>query len=401
MTANSRRLLFVWPEYPPAFGGMQVHGVEIARYLQAAGIQLVVVTYVPTGATRVRAAEIDEANPFETRRILPRGSFSAVLEKLCKLRDELSPTVVFSSQAAFAPVFFPHIRFVCRSAGNDVLRPWIGPRNVSSSVLRTLPEKEIDDRLRDNRKWVHHALRRCSVVLCNSEWTATQVRALGCFNARVILGGVDTERFRQFSRDRIRACFGNLRGPVAVIAARHVKKKGIDTALRALPLVRNDQLQLLIAGTGPESRRLRELVIQLGLHRRVRFVGPLPHDQLPYLIGLSDIVLVPSRSVFDERRGAVDYETMGRIACEAAACGVPVVASRIGGLPEVVRHGETGILVQPDDPIELAAAVDSILDFPTSAIRMGEAARAFAVTKLSFNAVGEATLDCLYPGSNA
>ena len=84
--------------------------------------------------------------------------------------------------------------------------------------------------------------------------------------------------------------------------------------------------------------------------------------------------------------------------CEAAACGVPTVASRCGGIPEVVLDGETGVLTRPNDPEGVASAVDSLLADPERARAMGERARAWAVEALSFARVNDETLRWLGGG---
>lgn len=174
-------------------------------------------------------------------------------------------------------------------------------------------------------------------------------------------------------------------------------KKGIDVAVRAMALLDADA-RLVIAGRGPETPTLVRLARELGLGDRVSFAGPIAHDALPWLLAMADLVLVPSRSVYDPRRFAVDHETMGRIVCEAAACGTPVVASRCGGIPEVVRDGHTGLLVEPGSPDDLAGAVRSILDDTVRRDAMGLASRRWAAEALSFDRVNVATLDRLMPG---
>jgi starch synthase len=115
-------------------------------------------------------------------------------------------------------------------------------------------------------------------------------------------------------------------------------------------------------------------------------------------LAAADVALAPSRDVYDPRRLAIDYETMGRMICEAAACGVPTVASRCGGIPEVVLDGETGVLTRPNDPESVAAAVDSLLADPERARAMGGRAREWAVDALSFERVNAETLRWLNGG---
>ena len=109
-----------------------------------------------------------------------------------------------------------------------------------------------------------------------------------------------------------------------------------------------------------EVARLRELVHELGVDDQVRFVPPQPHHILSSYYRAADAVIVPSRS-----------ESFGLVALEASACGVPVVASAVGGLLTLVDHGETGYLVPDRDPAVFAHYLREIVDHPSHAEGLG------------------------------
>jgi D-inositol-3-phosphate glycosyltransferase len=127
-------------------------------------------------------------------------------------------------------------------------------------------------------------------------------------------------------------------------------------AIRALYELGDPTAELVIVGgaSGPEgdteTRRAHGLVDELGLHERVRFVEPQPHHILSTYYRAADVVLAPSRS-----------ESFGLVALEAAACGIPVVASAVGGLLSLVDDGRTGRLIDGRDPADYARAVREIL----------------------------------------
>ena len=103
---------------------------------------------------------------------------------------------------------------------------------------------------------------------------------------------------------------------------------------------------MVLVGNGPERALVEARAVALGVRAQVAFVDPVEQiADLGPLLGLGDLFLLPSET-----------ESFGLAALEALACGVPVVASNVGGLPEVVRHGETGLLVPPRDPPALARA---------------------------------------------
>ncbi|MBE0335645.1 glycosyltransferase family 4 protein [Paenibacillus sp. 23TSA30-6] len=161
---------------------------------------------------------------------------------------------------------------------------------------------------------------------------------------------------------------------IVLYAGRLVSGKGVHRLLKALPgIVRAcPDVLLLIAGSAyygqsrftPYSASLHRQTRKLRLGKHVKFLDYVPHPALASLYQLADVTVVPS----------VGSEAFGLVNLEAMAAGVPVVASRTGGIPEVVRHGETGWLVSPSPgEQEMAAAVIGLLQQPDLRRRMGEA----------------------------
>jgi glycosyltransferase involved in cell wall biosynthesis len=148
--------------------------------------------------------------------------------------------------------------------------------------------------------------------------------------------------------------------------------KGFDLAVRALPLLRRryPSLRLVLAGDGPSRHDLEGLAEREGVAGATDFVGMVPHAAVPRLMNEATLVGIPSRR-----------ETFGLVAVEAALMARPVVAARTGGLPEVVAHGETGLLVEAESSAELAAAIDALLAAPRRAERLGREARRRALER--------------------
>ena len=119
----------------------------------------------------------------------------------------------------------------------------------------------------------------------------------------------------------------------------------------------------------PGSLRLNELAADLGVADRVMFVPPKPHHLLSSYYRAADVVIVPSRS-----------ESFGLVALEAAACGIPVVASAVGGLLNVVHDGVTGLLVEGRQPERFSRALAQVLDDPVGAAAMGDSGRGASAT---------------------
>ncbi len=185
----------------------------------------------------------------------------------------------------------------------------------------------------------------------------------------VVAPGVDHAFFAPGDQRGARRALGLGPGPLLLFVGRIQPLKGLDVAVRALARLGRPDARLLVVGgsSGPggdgEVSRVRALIDELGVGAQVSFSPPQPHHLLSSYYRAADVVLVPSRS-----------ESFGLVALEAAACGVPVVASGVGGLLTLVDHGRTGFLVADRDPDHFAAHVAHLLDDPDDASRMSRAA---------------------------
>lgn len=165
--------------------------------------------------------------------------------------------------------------------------------------------------------------------------------------------------------------------PTLLALGRLTPEKGFDTALHAFARLASHPAapRLDVVGDGPERPRLEALAASLGLAGRVRFTGWTSPDDVPRRFNEATIVLMPSRW----------KEPFGLVALEAAQMGRPVVASRTGGLPDIVVDAVTGRLVPPDDPVALADAIAELLADPSRLQRMGQAARERAASEFAFD----------------
>jgi glycosyltransferase involved in cell wall biosynthesis len=155
-------------------------------------------------------------------------------------------------------------------------------------------------------------------------------------------------------------------GGDVVYVGRLSEEKGVDVLLEALG--RSTTLRADIVGDGPERTALERLAASLGVDDRVRFHGRVAADAVHDAMRAASVAVVPSRW----------YENMPIAVLEAFAAGVPVVASAIGGLPELIDDGSDGILVPPDEPGVLARTLTTLTTEPRRAFDMGRAARAKA-----------------------
>lgn len=202
-----------------------------------------------------------------------------------------------------------------------------------------------------------------AVFVCPSAFLADRMRAAGVFPDRLRV----LDHFVDAAGVEAKTDPG---GPV-VFAGRLSVEKGVDVLIRAIGRLGRDA-RLEIAGDGPERTGLESLAARVA-PGRVHFLGRLGREDVLGVIRSAAVVAVPSRW----------YENQGLVALEAFACGVPVVASRIGGLPDVIEDGCTGLLVEADDEGSLASALVALLADPARAMGMGGAARAVARTRFA------------------
>lgn len=183
--------------------------------------------------------------------------------------------------------------------------------------------------------------------------------------------GVDTEKFRPGSRMRARRRLGlDPCEPVVLFVGRIEPLKGIDVLLRAASAVDAGFRLLVVGGDRKDNERkseLRALAAELGIEAKVTFRDAVAHDELPLYYNAASICAVPSY-----------YESFGLVAIEAMACGVPVVASRVGGLKETVQDGRTGYLVPWHCPEPFAERLDLLLRNEPLRRSLGREARAAA-----------------------
>ncbi len=173
--------------------------------------------------------------------------------------------------------------------------------------------------------------------------------------------------------------------PVLFCPARLMHQKGLDIALVALSrLAHRPELRLVIAGTGPEGPSLLALAERLGVADRVEFRGLVSPDRILSMLNEATMVLMPSR-----------WEGLPVAALEAAMMARPVVATDVGGVTEMVVDGETGIIVQVEDPESLARAIERLLGDPAFATALGMRARERALAHFSVDRNAE-SYDALY-----
>ncbi len=234
-------------------------------------------------------------------------------------------------------------------------------------------------------KWRQVALLNAKGIFPVSNFSARLVASLGIEqnDIEVIFNGVNTQHFKPITNHP-----KNNRHRTLLTVARLDLNKGHDYVLKALAILREQGFtpNYTIVGQGPEETRLRQMVQDLGLEDQVIFAGFVSGDQLPSVYTSCNIFVMASREI----PGRLDLvEGFGISFLEASASGLPVVAGNSGGISDAVQHGRTGLLVNPDNPEDIASAIKRLLTDDKLARQLGDEGRRWTETQMSWEQVSK------------
>jgi len=274
-----------------------------------------------------------------------------------------------AARALYGWLFFLGIRRTVqrlhREAPCDViLATWAYPDVFGAALLARLLQRPLVAKVHGSdihlfargpirRRMITWALRQADAVVAVSEPLREALVRLGVEPSRIALipNGVDRERFRSKDRREARQALGlPPEGRRVVFVGNLERVKGPDLLLEAMRQLPND-VCVSFVGDGMLQEELMRMAQADGLNGRVQFAGRRPHADIPLWLCAADVMCLPSRS-----------EGCPNIVLEALACGRPVVATAVGAIPELLRSGECGIVVPPQQPEALAEALASSLE---------------------------------------
>ena len=364
-------------------GGMEIHADQVARGLAARGHEVVLYT------TRLVTGHADRSEGGVRIRHLagtrPRSYVGGYwrVSRRAFMRDHAARPfdVVYSeSSGAFgllrdAPPIVPVVVFLVGTPAADLrskLRQGIHRPRIWAGIAWNLFGHI------QSRRYLPRAVR----ILCESdglrEWV---LRELPLDPARVSVAwlGTDTDRF-----SRQGPILGEIRDLAAdracvVFGGRFEREKGFDVAIRALEpiLAARADVAAFMVGAGREMDRLLDLAAPLSQTGRFHRLPPIPHERLAEMYRAATVYLMPT----------IRQEGSALSLVEAMACGCPVIASRIGGIPSVLRDGVDAVLVPPGDVEALSAAIARLLDDGPARARLGAEAERSARARYSLDAM--------------
>jgi len=364
------RVLFWSGTFRPFIGGAETLAAHLLPALNARGHEFLVVT--SQGHTDLPAEDAWKGIPvrrFPFRQALAGtevGRVAGVVRDVRALKKGFAPDLVHVNSVGLSVFFHLATAHVCPAPSLVTLNQFLPAEAAGRDTLQG------------------ESARRADWVACCSQAVLAGARELVpelASRSSVIYNGMAPPEPPPAPLP--------MQPPMLLCLGRLIHEKGFDLALSALVLLRkrSPSARLLIAGGGVVRPALEEQVRRLGVSAAVEFLGWVPPESVPALINRCTLMVVPSRW----------EEPFGFVALEAALMARPVVASRAGGLPEVVVHDRTGLLVEKEDAAALAAAVERLLARPEWAAEMGRAARSRALEAFSLERLVD-SYDALYHG---
>jgi len=300
-------------------------------------------------------------------------------------------TLLFHSPVEFAKAVYEstaacNFAFHCRRFGVEHIHVHFASRSLSLGImlgiLTDLPVSctvHAFDIFTRTAGSLRSRLAKCKFIAAISRFNIEYLRDL-CGESvanlcQIVHCGIDVEKFgftRWQPHPDVVYRNGDGQSRRIICVARLERKKGLDVAIEAAALMRQSNVQFLfeIIGDGPERQHLEERIQRLGLQDCVALLGPKPNDQLGLFFSKASVFFMPC-----VKTQAGDMDGIPVAMMEAMACQVPVVSTRLSGIPELVQHNVNGLLVREKDLSALAEAVTTLLSDPDKVRQFGRAAR--------------------------
>jgi phosphatidyl-myo-inositol dimannoside synthase len=346
------RILIVSNDFPPHIGGIDEYVAQLASRLS--GDEVTIFAPATPGRERFDGGFPHRVVRWPGRILLPTPR---VRRRVLDLARELRPDIVLFGASMPLALLGP------------VLRRRLGvPYAACTHGLEIAAAK-----LPGGRMLLARMFRDAALVTAVSRWTADILRPFVGGDTPLVLlpSGIDVARFRPgvSARGVLQRHRLDDGGPIIACVSRLVMRKGQDQVIRALPRVAREfpGVRFLIVGKGPDGDRLRALAARLRVSDRVVFAGAIEAADLPAYFRAGDVFAMPCR----HRLLGLEVEALGAVFLQAAGVARPSVAGRVGGVPDAVEDGETGLLADGTSVEQVGDSILALLRDPERARAMG------------------------------
>ncbi len=369
-----KRILIFATEFPPGPGGIGAHAYQVARHLSQRQWEVTVLS------------KQDYASPEETRLFNQEQPFS--VEQWPRASNPARQ--ILSRWQAFARKLRSFQPQVVLTSGESAV--WLTALLTQMPAFRNTRWAAVwhgltptQPLLRILSRW---AYQRPQTVISVSQYGLEQLIHMGVQprSSQVIHNGADPEVFYPISEKEsreFRTRYANSDAQILLTVGHVSERKGQEIVIRALPGILQDfpRVQYWMAGLPTLQNKLEKLAKEMGVEKNIHFLGKLSQQELSAAYNACNLFIMTSRHSQDGQ-----FEGYGIAAVEAALCGKAAIVSNNSGLAEAILPGETGLLVQENDPQSTAQAVIKLLADPTLRNQMGAKARQRALAEQTWAA---------------
>lgn len=378
------RIAMLAAEYPPKWGGTATIAYYLSNVLAEQKHEIHVITRQEKGEIprHVKNVYIHSVKWLHAPLFFTLSYAKNAIRKLNELGD-------FDVVHAYFPLmsikekWFEKIKSPLVS---DMLGSWKGERGyIKNERFSSMDINDFAIRYLSQlfEKYEKLALMKSDVVITLTNFCLKELNEYGVKRDMVVVpGGVDTSMFRLIDcAEEIKSRYDLSKDDNLILyAGRLVARKGVEDLLVALGRVCKEKknTKLILVGRGGLKNHLQKIALRLGISNNIIFTGQIPINELIRHYAGADVFVLPSY-----------YEGQGLVLLESMACGTPVVATRVGGIPEVVTDGENGLLVEPRKPEQLADAILKIINDTELRIKLGKNGRETTVKNYDWKVIAE------------
>ena len=322
------------------------HTKKWCNYFAKKGYEIIVISLNPGEIEGIKVYSFDEKN-LRTRSTISKISYLFKTKEIKKVLKKEKPDIVhahYASSYGLLAAILNYHPYILSAWGSDVY---------------LFPKKNIIQKY-----MIKYNFKKADYIWSTSKDMAREIKLYTNKDIHITPFGVDTSIFKPNRKIK------NKRLIIGTVKALS-KIYGINYLIRAFAILKEKykDIELHIAGKGEQERELKQLCVDLGINNDVKFLGFL---ESPYLVAQTfntfDIAVFPSLS-----------ESFGVAAIEAQACGVPVIVTKVGGLPEVVEENKTGLIIEKGNIEELVMAIEYLILNEEKRIEMGKSGRKFVL----------------------
>jgi glycosyltransferase involved in cell wall biosynthesis len=348
----AKRVLIFSLAYYPVEGGAEIAVKEITNRISDIEFDLITLSFDETHPAQEKVGSVNVYRVDSSKTLFPFAAYK-LAKRLHQERPYDAIWAIMANWAGLAALFFKHS---CPGV----------------AYILTLQEGDSLEYIERKTWFIYPLFKRiftkADKVQAISTYLAKWAKSMGYQGAvEVIPNGVPTEKFINYNPRPF--------GTTLITTSRLVKKNAIGDIIDALSFL-PQEFSLKILGIGPLEKELKEKVRRQDLSGRVRFLGHVPYEEIPKHLHAADIFIRPSLS-----------EGMGNSFIEGMAAGLPVIATPVGGIPDFLKDGETGLFCKVNDPEDIAQQVKKLSEDPVLIERIRENALKMVQEKYDWDLV--------------